>query len=102
MADTRHDWFLSQVFHHRAALHRYLGKLTSGAQDIEDLVQEAYVRIYALPDYQRTMVILYHTEGLSYDEIAEVLSLPIGTVKSRLNRARLTLREKLEPLKELF
>jgi RNA polymerase sigma factor (sigma-70 family) len=53
MADTRHDWFLSQVFHHRAALHRYLGKLTSGAQDIEDLVQEAYVRIYALPDYQR-------------------------------------------------
>ncbi len=58
--------------------------------------------ITALPDYQRTMVVLYHTEGLSYDEIAEVLSLPIGTVKSRLNRARLTLREKLEPVKELF
>lgn len=58
--------------------------------------------IAELPDYQRTMVILYHTEGLAYDEIAEVLSLPIGTVKSRLNRARLTLREKLEPLKELF
>jgi RNA polymerase sigma-70 factor (ECF subfamily) len=53
MADTRHDWFLSQVFHHRAALHRYLGKLTSGAEDIEDLVQETYVRIYALRDYQR-------------------------------------------------
>lgn len=53
MAETRHDWFLGQVFHHRAALHRYLGKLTSGAEDIEDLVQETYVRIYALPDYQR-------------------------------------------------
>jgi RNA polymerase sigma factor (sigma-70 family) len=51
MADKRHDWFLSQVFHHRAALHRYLGKLTSGAEDIEDLVQETYVRIYALPDF---------------------------------------------------
>src|SRR5256885_17065171 len=53
MADTRHDWFLSEVFHHRAALHRYLGKLTSGAEDIEDLVQETYVRIYAIPDHQR-------------------------------------------------
>src|SRR5581483_9065031 len=53
MADKRHDWFLSQVFHHRAALHRYLAKLTSGAEDIEDLAQETYIRIYALPDYQR-------------------------------------------------
>ncbi len=74
-----------------------------------DIVAESHERaailqsaIASLPDYQRTMVVLYHTEGLSYDEIAEVLSLPIGTVKSRLNRARLTLREKLEPLKELF
>jgi RNA polymerase sigma factor (sigma-70 family) len=53
MAETRHDWFLTQIFQHRAALHRYLGKLTSGAQDIEDLVQETYIRIYALPDYDR-------------------------------------------------
>jgi len=51
MAEKRHDWFLDQVFHHRAALHRYLGKLTSGAEDLEDLVQETYVRMYALPDF---------------------------------------------------
>jgi RNA polymerase sigma-70 factor (ECF subfamily) len=51
MAEKRHDWFLDQVFQHRAALHRYLGKLTSGAEDIEDLVQETYVRMYALPDF---------------------------------------------------
>ena len=69
------------------------------AHERTDVLQKA---IASLPDYQRTMVILYHTEGLAYDEIAEVLSLPIGTVKSRLNRARLMLREKLEPLKELF
>ncbi len=55
-----------------------------------------------LPDYQRAMVVLYHTEGLSYEEIAAVFSLPIGTVKSRLNRARLVLKNKLEPVKELF
>jgi RNA polymerase sigma factor (sigma-70 family) len=51
MAEKRHDWFVNQVFQHRAALHRYLGKLTSGAEDIEDLVQETYVRMYALPDF---------------------------------------------------
>ena len=51
MAEKRHDWFLNQVFHHRAALHRYLAKLTSGAEDLEDLVQETYIRMYALPDF---------------------------------------------------
>src|SRR5260370_34286892 len=51
MAEERHQWFLNQIFHHRAALHRYLGKLTSGSEDIEDLVQETYVRIYALANY---------------------------------------------------
>ena len=64
-----------------------------------DILQSA---INELPDYQRAMVVLYHTEGLSYEEIASVFSLPIGTVKSRLNRARLMLKNKLEPVKELF
>ncbi len=65
----------------------------------QDVLQGA---IDSLPDYQRAMIVLYHKEGLSYEEIAEVLSLPIGTVKSRLNRARLVMREKLELHKELF
>lgn len=55
-----------------------------------------------LPEYQRLMVLLFHTQGKSYDEIAEIIGLPIGTVKSRLNRARLALKEKLEPVRELF
>lgn len=55
-----------------------------------------------LPDYQRAMILLFHLEMLSYEEIAEVLHLPIGTVKSRLNRARLGLRQALEPEWELF
>src|SRR5580658_5686003 len=52
MADQRHDWFTAQVFHHRAALHRYLSKFTSGAEDVEDLVQETFVRVYSLADYR--------------------------------------------------
>jgi len=51
MADQRHEWFLSEIFHHRRALQRYVGKLTSRAEDIEDLVQETYLRIYSFPDF---------------------------------------------------
>src|SRR5689334_5696596 len=51
MADQRHEWFMGRIFRHRGALHRYVSKLTSGAEDVEDLVQETYLRIYALPDF---------------------------------------------------
>jgi RNA polymerase sigma factor, sigma-70 family len=64
-----------------------------------DMLQAA---IDSLPDYQRMMIVMYHTENKSYEEISEILDLPIGTVKSRLNRARLSLREKLEPVREHF
>src|SRR5690348_13872533 len=52
MADERRKRLLSQIFSYRAALQKYLRKFTSGAEDIEDLVQEAYVRVCALPDGQ--------------------------------------------------
>jgi RNA polymerase sigma-70 factor, ECF subfamily len=64
-----------------------------------DMLQAA---INSLPDYQRMMIVMYHTENKSYEDISEILDLPIGTVKSRLNRARLSLREKLEPVREHF
>ncbi len=49
--------------------------------------------IDSLPDEQREVVMLRDIEGFSYDEIARMLSLELGTVKSRLNRARAALRE---------
>jgi len=53
--------------------------------------------IAALPDYQRAMVTLFHSEGRTYEEIASMMRVPVGTVKSRLNRARQALREMLTP-----
>jgi len=55
-----------------------------------------------LPEYQKAMILMYHADQLSYEEISEALDLPIGTVKSRLNRARLSLREILARDEELF
>jgi RNA polymerase sigma-70 factor (ECF subfamily) len=46
----------------------------------------------------RVVVVLKDIESLSYDEIAEVLSCPRGTVKSRLHRARLVLKEKVKDI----
>ena len=65
----------------------------------ERLVQTALQKI---PEYQRAMLVMYHVENLTYEEIAEALDLPIGTVKSRLNRARLSLRDQLTKDRELF
>jgi len=53
--------------------------------------------INSLPDYQRSMVTMFHSEGHTYEEIADIMAIPVGTVKSRLNRARLALRERLAP-----
>lgn len=48
-----------------------------------------------LPSAYRSIVVMYHCENLSYEEMSQTLRVPIGTVKSRLNRARLALRDLL-------
>jgi len=50
------------------------------------------------PEY-RTAVTLYHIEGFAYEEIAETMELPLGTVKTFIHRARRELREQLEHLR---
>ncbi len=64
-----------------------------------ELIQQA---VLSLPENQRLMIGLYHFQHRSYEEIAEVMGLPIGTVKSRLNRARLALKNKLHSDRELL
>ena len=58
--------------------------------------------ISELDENSRTVIVLYEMEDMSYEEISKVLDMPVGTVKSRLNRAREKLKKILLPNKELF
>ena len=67
-------------------------------QKLKPLLDKA---IKGLPDEYRTAFVLCDIDRLPYSEIAEIMRVPVGTVKSRINRARTMLREKLLPYKEL-
>jgi len=61
------------------------------AQTVNDTVE-------GLPEELKTAITLREIEGLSYEEIATIMSCPIGTVRSRIFRARETIALKLRPL----
>lgn len=67
------------------------------ALERKELGQILHEAIDKLPFDQRTILLLKEIEGLSYDEISTTLDLPLGTVKSRLARARNSLRSHLDP-----
>ena len=54
--------------------------------------------IGTLPERYRLALVLRDIEGLAYEDIAQVLRIPGGTVRSSINRARLMLKKKLEPM----
>ena len=62
-------------------------------QERTALVQKA---ILSLPDASRVVLVMREYEGMSYHAIANTLDIPVGTVMSRLNYARKTLKDKLE------
>ena len=62
-------------------------------KELDDAIQTA---ISELPEQYRAPLILRDLQGLSYDEISETLELRDGTTKSRINRARLMLKDKLK------
>ncbi|MCD4685619.1 MAG: sigma-70 family RNA polymerase sigma factor [Anaerolineae bacterium] len=55
-----------------------------------------------LPDNQRAIAVLADVEDYAYQEIADILQLPLGTIKSRLSRARARLRDCLQAVRELL
>jgi len=66
-------------------------------QEIIDTIKTA---IDKLPEEMRTAIMLREFEGMSYEEIAEAMDCPVGTVRSRIFRAREAIDNKLNPLLE--
>ncbi len=63
----------------------------------KQIAQTVNATIDALPEELRTAITLREIDGLSYEEIAQIMSCPIGTVRSRIFRAREAVAEKLRP-----
>lgn len=78
----------------------YFDRLTTG-ECPEDFILKDELRKYvkffvdALPDRLRSVVILREVEDMSYEEIADILNIPLGTVRSRLFNARQIIKERL-------
>ena len=66
----------------------------------DEIKRTVFSAIEALPEDLRTAITLRELEGLSYEEIAEIMDCPVGTVRSRIFRAREAIDKKLKPLIE--
>ncbi len=60
-----------------------------------DLRRDLGAAIEVLPDRYRAVIVLYYLQEVSYPEIAEILELPLGTVKTHLHRAKRLLRQQM-------
>jgi RNA polymerase sigma-70 factor (ECF subfamily) len=93
---------ISMVQHDPAADEDYTLEIEDSSLRPDELAahaeEEDRVRglIDALPHHYRIVVLLRHQQDLSYEEIAEALHLPLGTVKARIHRARALLKQHLE------
>lgn len=70
----------------------------SSIVDDREMLELLHYAVSRLSDDHRVMVVLRDIEGMTYDQIAELLKIEVGTVKSRLSRARINLRNILESL----
>jgi RNA polymerase sigma factor (sigma-70 family) len=100
---------LNLLAHHRRSEARRLRALAAsgalepsensvdaGSRVDADTTQRLIAALVQLDDYDREALLLYAWGELKYQEIADVLGIPVGTVRSRLNRARRKLRQALE------
>jgi RNA polymerase sigma-70 factor (ECF subfamily) len=107
-ADKVKSWLYTTLYREFTRLYRHRQKATpltptmaephyAAPQSTEIDSQIALRALHSMDEPHRSVLSLYYLEDLSYREIAEVLELPIGTVMSRLSRAKQSLRQILTP-----
>lgn len=93
-----HNLFVNQIRSHRppdSALDDALDIAVSGGQMEALGARDIHAALARLPDQQREVMLLIGLEQFSYDEAAQVIGVPVGTVMSRLSRARERMRQML-------
>ncbi len=77
-----------------------LSSFQSPDDHVETLIQDRYIQeaLEQIPDIFRELVILRDIQQLTYEQMVEITGLPMGTVKSRINRGRLKLQKLLEDI----
>ncbi len=86
----------------------WLTQIPDGSDSAQDIIEkrERLTAIQngmkSLSKTQQAILLMFHGESMSYEEIAEATQVPIGTVKSRINRARFSLQKALKPKRNLF
>lgn len=94
--DDTEEWYLySQLKHSGPQEARDDPAAIFQLRDWGDHIREA---VDNLPEEFREPLVLFDGEGLSYQEISDLLKVPVGTVRSRLNRARKKLQKELAPI----
>jgi RNA polymerase sigma-70 factor (ECF subfamily) len=93
LESRKRDWALQSAMEeeHNSSEEQISTKLET--QDRQRVVRE---HLLQLPTKYRAVLILRHLQDMSYEEMAEILTMPIGTIKTHLFRARNLLKERLE------
>ncbi|MEO0272346.1 MAG: RNA polymerase sigma factor [candidate division WOR-3 bacterium] len=103
-------WIMKIAMNHVKDFYKKQGKRMldmefdeEGEQEIPEIAVEEHIlmedevlverALSKLKDWEREVLVLYYMEGFQYEEIADILEIPIGTVKSRLNSAKKSLRK---------
>ncbi|MBN8689883.1 MAG: RNA polymerase sigma factor [Armatimonadetes bacterium] len=100
-------WLLGIALNHCRVTSRKLGReilsdavlLEGSTAPNDDILNRVFLEevLLNLPIEQREVVVLHELEGLTYEEIAHLTNVPVGTVKSRLHYAFVQLRKSVEP-----
>lgn len=85
------------ISHHDAESDRFTGSIDLREEIFQNMIgDEISIALNNLPVDFKTVILLCDIEGFSYEEIAKILDIPIGTVRSRLHRARGMLKDFLK------